>query len=390
MTELLTRLFVKNRQDVHAPRVRAAYGTLASITGIVLNLLLFVGKFTVGTLFGSISIVSDAINSLTDAGSQIISLISFRISARPADKEHPFGHARIEYIASLLVSILILFIGAELLRESVSKIFSPDPPEASPIAAIVLALSIGGKLWFALFNRALDRRIDSAVMRATATDSLSDTLSTGAVLIVTLLSILFPAVRAWNLDAYVGAIVSVLIIVAGLRILNESKNSILGEAPSDEIVASITDIVSHHDGALGIHDMVVHSYGPGRTLATLHIEVDGKQDIFVSHDTVDLIERRLREECGIECSIHLDPVVTDDPLVEEWRTRVEQIVSAIDARLRIHDFRMVPGVTHTNLVFDMAIPFEVQEDDATLIARVAAAVKAQDETFFTVITVDRV
>ena len=388
MTELLTRLFVKNRQDVHAPRVRAAYGTLASITGIVLNLLLFVGKFTVGTIFGSISIVSDAINSLTDAGSQIISLISFRISARPADKEHPFGHARIEYIASLLVSILILFIGAELLRESVSKIFSPDPPEASPIAAIVLALSIGGKLWFALFNRALDRRIDSAVMRATATDSLSDTLSTGAVLIVTLLSIFFPAVRAWNLDAYVGAIVSILIIVAGLRILNESKNSILGEAPSDEIVASITDVVSHHDGALGIHDMVVHNYGPGHVIASLHVEVDGKVDVFKTHDMIDNIERELKN-AGIEATIHMDPIVTDDERVNALRAETAALVKDINPLLDVHDFRFVEGETHTNLIFDVRLPFDVAMTEAELRRQITERLQVLHPDYFAVITVDR-
>ena len=388
MTELLTRCFIKNRNDHTSPRVRAAYGTLASITGIVLNILLFIGKFTVGTLFGSISIVSDAMNSLTDAGSQIISLISFRISARPADKEHPFGHARIEYIASLLVSILILFIGAELLRESVSKIFSPDPPEASPIAAIVLALSIGGKLWFALFNRALDRRIDSAVMRATATDSLSDTLSTGAVLIVTLLSIFFPAVRAWNLDAYVGAIVSVLIIVAGLRILNESKNSILGEAPSDEIVASITDIVSHHDGALGIHDMVVHNYGPGHVIASLHVEVDGKVDVFKTHDMIDNIERELKAS-GIEATIHMDPIVTDDERVNALRAETAALVKELHPSLDVHDFRFVEGETHTNLIFDVRLPFDVSMTEAEICKQITEKIRALHPDYFAVITVDR-
>ncbi len=388
MTELLTRLFVRDRNNVHSPRVRAAYGTLAAITGIVLNLLLFAGKFTVGTLFGSISIVSDAINSLTDAGSQIISLISFRISARPADREHPFGHARIEYIASLLVSILILFIGAELLRESVSKIFEPSPPEASPIAAAVLAFSIVGKLWFALFNRALDRRIDSAVMRATATDSLSDTLSTGAVLLVTLLTLFFPTLRSWNLDAYMGALVSILIIVAGLRILNESKNSILGEAPSDEIVRTITSIVEQHPEALGIHDLTVHNYGPGHVIASLHIEVDGKVDIFKTHDVIDNIERELREG-GIEATIHMDPIVTDDARVNELREKTAREIRRIHPALDVHDFRFVEGQTHSNLIFDIRLPFDVKMTEAELRAAAEKAIRTIDPTFFAVITIDR-
>lgn len=388
MTELLTRLFVKDRNNTASPRVRAAYGTLASITGIVLNLLLFTGKFLVGSLFGSIAIVSDALNSLTDAASQIISLISFRISARPADKEHPFGHARIEYIASMLVSILVLYIGADLLRESCAKIFSPDPPEASPVAAAVLTLSIVGKLWFALFNRALDRRIDSAVMRATATDSLSDTLSTGAVLLITLLSLCFPNVRAWNLDAYVGAVVSVLIIVSGLRILNESKNSILGEAPSDEIVQTIHATVEKYPEALGIHDLRVHNYGPGHIIATLHVEVDGKTDVFHTHDVIDNIERELRDG-GIETTIHLDPIVTDDERINALRTRTAQVIRQIHPDLDVHDFRFVEGKTHTNLIFDIRLPFDVKMTEEELRAAAEEAIRAIDPSYFAVITVDR-
>lgn len=387
MTELLTRCFIKNRNDHTSPRVRAAYGTLASITGIVLNILLFIGKFTVGTLFGSISIVSDAMNSLTDAGSQIISLISFRISARPADREHPFGHARIEYVASLIVSILILFIGTELLRESVSKIFAPAPPEASPIAAAVLAASIGAKLWFALFNKKLDKKIDSAVMRATAADSLSDCFSTGAVLVSTLVLLFFPELP-FNLDAYMGAIVSVLIIVSALRILNESKNSILGEAPSDEIVKEIHSIVSRYPAALGIHDLIVHNYGPGHIIAALHIEVDGKVDVFKSHDMIDNIEKELRE-AGIEASIHMDPIITDDERITALREKTLHAVRQVDPSLDIHDFRFVEGDTHSNLIFDVRVPFEIKMSERELRDRISSEISRLDPAFFTVITIDR-
>ncbi len=387
MTSLLTRLFIKDRNNYTDPRVRAAYGTLASVTGILLNLILFAGKITVGTLFGSISIVSDAINSLTDAGSQIISLISFRISARPADREHPFGHARIEYIASLLVSIIILFIGVELLRESVGKILLPDPPEASPIAAIVLALSIAAKLWFALFNRTVGKKIDSSVMRATAADSLSDCLSTGGVLLATLVLLFFPSLP-FNLDAYVGAAVSVMIIIAGLRILNESKNSILGEAPSDEIVREITATVARYPDALGIHDLTVHNYGPGHVIAALHIEVDGKKDIFKAHDMIDNIEKELRHG-GIEATIHMDPIVTDDELVNELRQRTEAAVREIDPSLDIHDFRFVAGETHSNLIFDVRAPFELKMTDRELSDAISLKISEIDPNYFTVLTVDR-
>lgn len=388
MTELLSRLFVKDHRDTSSPRVRRAYGTMVSITGIVLNLLLFVSKFLVGTLFGSVAITGDAINNLSDAGSQIISLISFRISAKPADREHPFGHARIEYVASMIVSFLVLLIGAELLRESVEKIFSPVFPERSWVAVGVLGGSILVKLWLALFNRKIGKRIDSAVMRATAADSLSDVLSTSAVLISTLLLLLVPSLGV-NLDAYMGLIVAIMIIVAGVKILNEAKNSILGEAPSDEIVKQITALVEKTPGALGMHDLVVHNYGPGHVIAALHIEVDGKVDVFETHDMIDNIERTLRRDFGIEATIHMDPIVTDDELVSRLRAQAEACVREIHEALRIHDFRFVSGSTHSNLIFDVLVPFEVQLTDAELRNAVSDRISRLDSSYFAVITIDR-
>jgi cation diffusion facilitator family transporter len=388
MTNLLTRLFIKNREDVTAPSVRRAYGTMVSIVSMVMNILLFAAKLTVGTLAGSVSITADAVNNLSDAGSQIISLISFRISAKPADREHPFGHARIEYVASMIVSFLILLIGFELLRESVGKIFAPEPPERSWVAVAVLAGSILCKLWLGLFNKTVGMRIDSAVMKATAADCLSDAISTGAVLLSTAVLLLFPNTTL-NLDAYMGVIVAVLILVAGVKILKEAKDSILGEAPSDEIVKQITDVVESTEGALGIHDLTVHNYGPGHVIAALHVEVDGHANVFETHDIVDNIEKRLRTECGIEATIHMDPIVTDDETVTSLREKSAEAVKAIDERLRIHDFRFVRGTTHSNLIFDVVAPFELKTTDAELLEQVAEEIRGIDPTYCTVVTVDR-
>lgn len=388
MTRLLIRLFVKQPQNTTDPHVRRAFGTMASIVGIVFNILLFTAKFLVGSFVGSVAITADAVNNLSDAGSQILSFISFRVSAKPADREHPFGHARIEYVASMIVSFLVLLIGVELLSESVRKICNPDPPERSWVSAVVLGGSVLVKLWLGLFNRTLGKRIDSGVMRATAVDCFSDALSTSAVLIATLVLLLFPSMTV-DLDAYMGVAVAVLILISGIKILNETKNSILGEAPSEEIVKQITAIVTETEGALGIHDLVVHNYGPGHVIAALHVEVDGKADIFVSHDMVDNIERRLRRECHIEATIHMDPIVTDDTRVTDLREQVSEMAKKLDPRLRIHDFRFVEGQTHTNLIFDVEAPFEVTLTDRELIRALENGVSEIDPTYFAVITVDR-
>ncbi|MBQ8356473.1 MAG: cation transporter [Clostridia bacterium] len=390
MVKLLTRLFVKNSENLKSPTVRRAYGTMVSVTGIFCNILLFAVKLIAGTLSGSISIRADAVNNLSDAGSSVVSLISFKISAKPADREHPFGHARIEYIASMIVSFLILFIGVELVRSSVEKLLAPTPLDFNLIAIIILAVSIGVKLWLSLFNRTVGKRINSDVMRATAADSLSDAGATAAVLVATVAARFLPEGMAVYIDPVMGILVACLIFWAGLRVLNDTKNSILGQAPDEETVNAIRTVVGEYPEALGIHDLAVHQYGPGHTIATLHVEVDGKKDIFASHDTVDNIERRLRYEHGIDCTIHLDPIVVDDERVNEWRNRVARLVKKVHNGIKIHDFRMVPGTTHTNLIFDMAVPFEVKESDNTLKAAVAAMIAENAPNFFAVITVDRI
>lgn len=386
MTELLCKLFIKNRHDTASPAVRRAYGTMVSAVGIILNLLLSAGKLTVGFLTGALSITADALNNLSDAASQIISLVSFRIAAKPADREHPFGHARIEYVTSMIVSFLILMIGWELMSESIRKIISPAETLFSWVAVGVLSVSVLVKLWLCLFNRKIAKKIDSSVMRATSADSLSDAAATSAVLVATLIY----KFTDLDIDAYMGIVVAILIIVAGIKILLETKNAILGEKPSEETVSQIEEVIARHPEALGIHDMVVHNYGPGRVMVSLHIEVDGKADIFKSHDMIDNIERQLRTEYGMEATVHMDPIVTDDPLVDELKQIALAAAKGIDTRLMIHDFRVVPGNTHTNLIFDIAVPFEVTQSEKALCAAIDDAVKQRRPDCFTVITVDRV
>ncbi len=384
ITDFLCRLFVRRHEQTNDPLVRASYGTLSGVVGILLNLFLFTFKFFAGLITGSLAITADALNNLSDAGSSVISLVGFRIAAKPADREHPFGHARMEYIASIMVSFIILLIGAELLFSSVGKMFTPAPLVFHGAAVAVLCVSILCKLWLALFNSRLGKKIGSDVMRATATDSLMDALSTTAVLVAQIVFKLFDL----NVDAYMGFAVSLLIVYAGIGILRDTKDRLLGEAPVSETVEGIRRIISQYPEALGIHDMLVHSYGAGHTFATLHVEVDGAKDVFETHDVIDLMERRIQEEMNIQCTIHLDPIVTDDERVSALRSTVAALAKEVDERLTIHDFRFVEGVTHTNLIFDLVVPFERQSEAEQLKCEVARRIKQEDEQFFAVIQTD--
>ncbi len=385
MTNFLCKLFVKDRENVKDPVVRRAYGTMVSVVGIMLNILLSAGKFIVGTLAGSISITADALNNISDAGAQIISLVSFKISAKPADRDHPFGHARMEYVASMIVSFIVLLIGAELFKTSLEKIFNPEPAEFGFAAIGVLVASIICKLWLCLFNRKVGAKIDSQVMRATAADSLSDVVATSAVLASTLIS----KFSGLQTDAYMGLAVSVFIFIAGIKILNETKNSILGGAPDPEVVKGITELVKNYPDILGVHDMVVHNYGPGNTIASLHAEVDGSKDVFYTHDVIDTVEKKIFSELGVHATIHMDPIVTDDERVRNLRMQVADTVTKIDGRLKIHDFRYVHGTTHSNLIFDIAVPFEIKMTDDEIKRAVSTAVSNIDPSYFTVLTIDR-
>ena len=386
MTNLLIRLFIKDRNNVKSPEVRRAYGTLGSVVGIIFNLILAIGKYTVGFLFGAISLMADGINNLSDAGSQIISFISFKMASKPADRDHPFGHARIEYVASMIVSFLVLLIGWNLLSDSVKKIFDPEAAtEFSWLMIIVLGISVIVKLWLCFFNRRLADRIGSSVMKATAADSLSDAIATAAVLVAMLVF----KFTGFDADGYMGVVVAIIIFIAGIKILNETKNAILGESADPEVVENVKRIVGEFPDALGIHDMVVHSYGPGQTIVTLHIEVDGEKSVFDSHDMIDMIERRLNSELGIHSNIHMDPIVTNDEEVKCMRAVVKSLVKEIDGRLDIHDFRFVRGTTHTNLIFDINAPFELKMSDAEIKAEISRRIALYNSDYFTVTTVDR-
>ncbi len=384
MTEFLYKLFAG--KYVNDPvKARSRCGTAASIVGIITNILLFGGKFITGFVFGSISMQADGINNLSDAGSSAISLISFKISEKPADREHPYGHARIEYVASMIVSFLILHIGLDLLLESVDKILHPSKTEFSIISVIVLAVSIAAKLLLFLFNRGLGKRIDSDVVKATAADSFSDAIATTAVLASTLIM----KFTGFDTDGYMGVVVAVIILIAGIKILLDTKDHILGTAPDEEIIKAIKEIVSRYPEALGIHDMFIHNYGPGRMIASLHIEVDGSADIYLTHDVIDQIEKQISTELKVICTIHLDPIVTDDERVSELRSKVADKIKEIDDRLSIHDFRFVEGDTHTNLIFDIVSPFEVKISEDDLISVAQAKVKELSEKYFCVICIDR-
>lgn len=374
------------KKELDAAGTRERLGTGVSIIGIIVNLLLFAGKFTVGTLFGSISVRADAINNLSDAGSSVVSLISFKISSKPADRKHPYGHARIEYIASMVVSFIIIYIGFDLLKESVNKIINPEKTEFSIISMVVLGVSVLAKLWLALVNKGIGKKIGSDVMKASSADSLSDAIATSAVMI----AMIIMKLTGFETDAYMGVIVAVIIMIAGAKILNETKDHLLGGPPDEEIVEGIRRIVDANPAALGIHDMFIHNYGPGRVIASLHIEVDGSADFFETHDCIDNIEKQISTELGIICTIHMDPIVTDDDQVGKLRERVSELVREVDERLDIHDFRFVKGSTHTNLIFDIAAPFEVKTCDDELIELVQKRVSELDKSYFAVISVDRV
>lgn len=385
MTELICRIFIKNR-DTANPKTREAYGTLAGAVGIVLNFILCIFKIMAGLLSGSVAIIADALNNLSDAAAQVISIISFKISSKPADREHPYGHARIEYVASLAVSFLIIFIAIELFKTSLQKVFAPEETVFELVSAIILAVSVIAKLWLFLFNRKIADKINSSVMKATAADSISDAAATFAVLVSTLILKFFGI----DIDAYMGIAVSILIFIAGIKVLNEAKNFIIGQAPDAETVESIKSAVLAHEEAIGIHDLMVHSYGAGTTIASLHVEVDGNADIFKTHDAIDNIEKELFFDYGIQCTIHMDPIVTDDEAVNSMRLMVSKIVGDIDKDWQIHDFRMVVGDTHTNLIFDAVIPFECKLKNTEVSALISEKItETLGNNYFAVITIDK-
>lgn len=384
MVSLLSKIFIKNRDDITNPAVRKAYGSLCSALGITLNVLLFAGKYAAGLISGSIAITADAFNNLSDAGSSAISLIGFRLAGKKPDPDHPFGHGRLEYISGLCVAALILVMGVELLISSVEKIISPEPVENGLLPAIILIVSIGVKVYMSLYNRAIGKKISSSAMLATATDSLSDSVATAVVLLSMLVSYLFSV----NIDGYAGVLVALFILFAGVGVARDTLSPLLGQAPDPELVRKIEDIVMARDEIIGMHDLVVHDYGPGRLMISLHAEVDGRGDIFKLHDAVDVVERTLAQELGCEATIHMDPVVCDDERVDAERARLLEIIADLGDVLSIHDFRMVAGPSHTNLVFDAVIPGGLSKTAEEVRKEICQAVEEKMPGRFAVVTVD--
>ncbi len=351
MTELLVGWFIKDKENIHDTKVRQSYGRLSGFVGICCNVLLFALKLFIGLATGAVSIMADAFNNLSDAASSVVTLIGFYMAGRPADGGHPYGHGRIEYLSGLFIAAAILMTGVELMKSSVEKILHPEAPEFSLVSIVILAASILLKLWMSKFNFKLGERIQSEVMKATATDSLSDCISTGAVLLGALIGIL----AGKNLDGWIGALVALFVCFAGLGAAKETIQPLLGQAPDPELVNKIKERVIKEEKILGVHDLNVHDYGPGRRMISLHAEVSYKEDILEAHDLIDNIERDLMKEFQCDATIHMDPVVTDDEEMNKVRQMVEAIVTEKNAEWKIHDFRMVRGSTHTNLIFDLVV-----------------------------------
>ena len=385
MIKLLAKIFIKDSQNTADSKVRVAYGYLCGAVGIALNILLFAGKIIAGTISGSVAVTADAFNNLSDAGSSIISLIGFRLASQKPDPHHPFGHGRFEYIASLIISIIIVLMGFELGKSSFEKIVAPQAVEYSAVTFAVLGASVLVKLYMFFYNNSVGKKIDSATMRATAMDSISDAVSTGAVLI----SAVIAMITNLALDGWMGLVVAVFIMVTGFKSAKETIDSLLGTPPSPEFVKQIEDMALQYDDIIGVHDMIVHNYGPGRTFVSLHAEVPSDGDIVAIHDTVDNAEREIAKELGCLVTIHMDPVDVHDEHTAQLRENVSEIIKQINPDITFHDFRVVSGPTHTNLIFDIVSPMECGLSDQELADTIADKIHQCNESYFAVINVDK-
>lgn len=379
----LVRRFIKNYQDTKDANVRTNIGKLSGIVGIFSNLFLFVIKFVIGTIVHSVSIQADGVNNLTDAGSNIISILSFHLANKPADKDHPFGHERTETIASLFVGILILVLGLETAKESISKVIHPGSIDFRIASVIILLISIIVKFWMYAYNKKLSKTYDSSLLEATALDSISDVCGTTAVLVSTLLS----PILHFNLDGYMGIVVSGIILYGAYGLLRDMINSLIGEAPDPELVHNIVNRIMAHPAILGVHDMMLHNYGPNKIFASAHVEVDSSKDIFETHDHIDNIEREVKENMNIDLVLHMDPVKVNDPETELYRAKVVEAIHQIDPKWGFHDFRIVSGPTHVNLVFDLVIPFEEKYSQEEIEDMLLKHIQS-DKKIYLVLTID--
>ncbi|MBM6907278.1 cation diffusion facilitator family transporter [Collinsella intestinalis] len=384
MIDWLIRRFVAGADNVQDPAVRTRYGQFAGTVGIICNVALCLAKGAVGLIAGSVSIVADAVNNLSDASSNVISLLGFKLASRPADPEHPYGHGRYEYLSGLIVAALVLAIGFELVKSSIEKILSPTPVEFSGALVIVLALSIAVKLWMAVFNRTIGRRIGSETLEATAVDSRNDVISTGAVLV----SAVIAHLTGLDLDGWVGCAVGLFILWSGIGLVRETVDPLLGQAPSPELVDHIRTKIMSYPGVLGTHDLMVHDYGPGRQFASAHVEMAAEADPLESHDLIDNIEQDFKTDDRMIVTLHYDPIVTDDPAVNDMRNWINQAVKIIDPRLSIHDLRTVVGPTHTNVIFDCVRPQDLTMPASQLKRRIDQIVRDHYPRCRCVITID--
>ena len=383
MVTLLAKIFIQEKND--QAKIREEYGVLCGVVGILFNVLLFAGKFLAGTISHSIAITADAVNNLSDAGSSIVTLAGFKLAGTKPDPEHPFGHGRIEYISGLVVAAAILLMAYELIRDSVGKIVHPEETEFSGLIVVILVLSILVKLYMFLYNRRLGKKLASPAMEATAMDSLSDSVATAAVLIATLVG----RFTGLEIDGWCGVLVAAFILWSGISAAKETLDPLLGQSPDPELVHAIREVVLSHPQVVGMHDLIIHDYGPGRRLCSFHAEVPQDADILEAHDAIDHIEREIQQKFGIETTAHMDPIATDDESVNRLREQVAALARAVEPEMTIHDFRVTKGPQHTNLIFDVVVPHRCRLRDEELCERLSGAVRALDERYFAVIQVDR-
>lgn len=385
MTNFLIRHLIKNSENTADPAVRQKYGELAGLIGIMCNVLLFVAKFVAGMITSSVSISADAFNNLSDAGSSIVTLIGFRLAGRPADLDHPFGHGRIEYLSGLIVSVAILLMGYEILRSSITKIIHPSSVEFSYISTIILICSIALKLWMSVFNSKIGNTINSSAMKATAADSRSDCIATTTVLAALVVSV----ITGYNIDGFAGLIVSGFVLMAGINSTKDVLRPILGQPADKEFVDSVIDVVLAHDEIVGVHDLVVHDYGPGRVFVTMHAEVPYEIDVMEAHDVIDLTEKEVADTFGCEITIHMDPIIMNDTAVTTLREMTQEIIERIDPVIKMHDFRITDGPAVKNLIFDIVVPFGYIRNDDEIVDMIKEEIKSRDERYFAVIHVDK-
>lgn len=384
MTNILIKFFVKDYNNLDDPRVREGYGSFAGITGVVSNLLLFAIKIVVGVVFNSIAITADAVNNLSDSGASLVALFGFKLSGKPADAQHPYGHARIEYISGLIISFIVVILGVQLVQGSVAKIINPEEFQFSYVLVFALIVSIVTKLWQAGFYRQIGKKIQSTTLAAAAADSRNDVLSTAVVLAGSL----FTLWTGINLDGYLGVILALFILVSGVKLVMETSSPLLGTAPDKELVDKIYAKVLSYQGILGMHDLAVHNYGAGNIFASVHCEVASSQDVMVSHDIIDNIERDFIDDLGIELVVHMDPIDIDDEKTNALREKVAELIRGISPEIGMHDFRVVWGISHSNLIFDIEVPFEFPMEDDDLLAKIKAELMELDPSYQAIITVD--